>query len=562
MGPFVFQPTGQDFLRILPELAVLLTALLVLLVDLGIGEVRHKGWLAAVGVLGVVVALVAAAVLFEMGDHLPAFDNMVYSDKTAFLADIVILFSAGAGLLLSPGYIERQGITQEGEYYALLLLAAMGMMFMASAASLLVIFAALEVLSLALYVLSAFIVARARSQEAGMKYFILSSFASCFLLYGMALTYGATGATGLQAIQTFVSAHSSFSASSGFGPLLVAALGLLAVGFCFKVAAIPFQAWTPDVYVGAPTSVTAFMSVGTKVAAFVAMARIFVIALHPAQSDWTPILWAVAVLTMIGGNVLAVTQRDVKRMLAYSSIANAGYILVAIVTGTQTAVAAMLVYLIGYSAMNIGAFGIVLALEKDDGMGTSLPDFAGLARSRRGLAAAMAVFLFSLAGIPPLVGFAAKYYVFYAAIVGGHLELAIIGVISSVIGMFYYLRVIWFMYFVEPQPAGAGVTVAATESPPPAPLPVPAVAWQAASSSVAIAESPAEAPSVTASAPASPSRGNRPSVASDASSRLPRVITPGTWLALAISLVLTVALGILPEGIFNLATQAASTLFH
>jgi NADH-quinone oxidoreductase subunit N len=549
MGPFVFQPTGQDFLRILPELAVLLTALLVLLVDLGIGgEARHKGWLAAVGLVGVVAALVAAALLFVMGDHLPAFDNMVYSDKTALLADIVILFSAGAGLLFSPGYIERQGITQQGEYYSLLLLAAMGMMFMASAASLLVIFAGLEVLSLALYVLSAFIVARGRSQEAGMKYFILSSFASGFLLYGMALTYGATGATGLQAIQTFVSRHSSFSTSSGFGPLLVAALGLLAVGFCFKVAAIPFQAWTPDVYVGAPTSVTAFMSVGTKVAAFVAMARVFVIALHPAQPDWTPILWAIAVLTMIGGNVLAVSQRDVKRMLAYSSISNAGYILVAIVTGTQTAVAAMLVYLIGYSVMNIGAFGIVLALEKDDGMGTGLPDFAGLARRRRGLAAAMAVFLFSLAGIPPLVGFAAKYYIFYAAIVGGHLELAIIGVISSLIGMFYYLRVIWFMYFVEPQPVGAGVTVAASESPPPAPLPAPAVARQA-TSSVAVAESPAEAPAVTASVP-------------DASSRLPRVITPGTWLALGISLVLTVALGILPESIFDLATQAASTLFH
>jgi NADH-quinone oxidoreductase subunit N len=565
MGPFVFQPTGQDFLRILPELALLLTALLVLLVDLGIGQARHKGWLAAVGLVGVVAALVAAALLFMMGDHLPAFDNMVYSDKTALLADIVILFSAGAGLLFSPGYIERQGITQEGEYYALLLLAAMGMMFMASAASLLVIFAGLEVLSLALYILAAFIVARARSQEAGMKYFILSSFASGFLLYGMALTYGATGATGLQAIQTFIYGHSSFSVSSGFGPLLVAALGLLAVGFCFKVAAIPFQAWTPDVYVGAPTSVTAFMSVGTKVAAFVAMARVFAVALHPAQPDWTPILWAIAVLTMIGGNVLAVTQRDVKRMLAYSSIANAGYILVAIVTGTQTAFAAMLVYLTGYAVMNIGAFGIVLALEKDDGMGTSLPDFAGLARRRRGLAAAMAVFLFSLAGIPPLVGFAAKYYVFYAAILGGHLELAIIGVISSLIGMYYYLRVIWFMYFVEPQPTGAGVTVATSESPPPAPQPVPAVTrQQATSSTVAVAESPASAPAiVTATAPATPSQGNRLAITPDASSsRQPRVITPGAWLALAISLVLTVALGILPESIFNLATQAASTLFH
>jgi NADH-quinone oxidoreductase subunit N len=397
MGPFVFQPNGQDWLRILPELAILLTALLVLLVDLGLGEsaTKHnKGWLAAVGLVGVVVAMVAAAVLFAIGDHLAAFDNMIYSDKTALLADIIILFSAGAGLLFSPGYIERQGITQEGEYYTLLLLATLGMMLMASAANLMIIFAGLEVLSLSLYILSAFIVARTRSQEAGMKYFILSSFASGFLLYGMALTYGATGATGLQAIRSFLSGHSSFNASGGFGPLLVAALGLLAVGFCFKVAAIPFQAWTPDVYVGAPTSVTAFMSVGTKVAAFVAMARVFVIALHPAEPQWTPILWAIAVLTMLGGNVLAVTQSNVKRMLAYSSIANAGYILVAIVTGTQTAIASLLVYLISYAVMNIGAFGIVLALEKDDGMGTSLSDFSGLARKRRGIAAAMAVLLF------------------------------------------------------------------------------------------------------------------------------------------------------------------------
>jgi NADH-quinone oxidoreductase subunit N len=252
-------------------------------------------------------------------------------------------------------------------------------------------------------------------------------------------------------------------------------------------------------------------------------------------------------------------------MLAYSSIANAGYILVAIVTGTQTAFAALLVYLIGYAVMNIGAFGVVLALEKDDGMGTSLPDFAGLARRRRGLAATMAVFLFSLAGIPPLVGFAAKYYVFNAAFLGGHLELDIIGVISSLIGMFYYLRVIWFMYFIEPQPSGAGVTVAAGEPPSEAPPPpaVPVGARQVATSgSVALAESPAAAPAGTESRPATPSRDIRSTTASSASPRPPRVITPGTWLALAISLILTVALGILPEGIFNLATQAASALFH
>ncbi len=545
MGPFTFQPTWQDWLRILPELVILGTALLVLLADLSTTKQR-KSWLAVVAIAGVIGALLVAVAMFVTGDHLAAFDNMVYSDKTALLADVIILFSAGIGLLLSPGYIERQGITQQGEYYTLLLLACMGMMFMASAANLMIIFVGLEVLSLSLYVLSAFIVARSRSQEAGMKYFILSSFASGFLLYGMALTYGATGATSLTGIQSFLS-RNMFMPLSGFGPLLLAALGLLVVGFCFKVSAIPFQAWTPDVYVGAPTSVTTFMSVGTKVAAFVAMARVFVIALHAVQVEWTPILWSVAVLTMILGNVFAVTQRSVKRMLAYSSIANAGYILVAIVTGTETAVAAMLVYLISYAVMNIGAFGVVLALERDDGMGTMLEDFSGLARRRRGLAAAMAVFLFSLAGIPPLVGFAAKYYIFYAAIVGGHLELAIIGVVASLIGMFYYLRVVWLMYFVEPQPQLSGSVTARVASPP---VPVPAAAR---AGGVALADQP--------SAPAIPADSSQVSPAVHLSSS-PRVITPGTWLALAISLVLTVVLGIVPGGIFSLATQAASSLFR
>ncbi|MGO8949712.1 MAG: NADH-quinone oxidoreductase subunit N [Ktedonobacterales bacterium] len=546
MGPFTFQPDGQDWLRILPELAILGTALLVLLVDLALPQPR-KSWLAMASLAGIIAALVAAVMLVVTGDHLAAFDNMVYSDKTALLADMIILFSAGAGLLFSPGYIERQGITQQGEYYALMLLATLGMMFMASAANLMIIFAGLEVLSLSLYILSAFIVSRSRSQEAGMKYFILSSFASGFLLYGMALTYGATGATSLQGIESFLAGH-RIIATSGFGPLLIAALGLLAVGFCFKVAAIPFQAWTPDVYVGAPTSVTAFMSVGTKVAAFVAMARVFVVALHAAQPQWTPILWAVAVLTMVGGNVLAVTQSNVKRMLAYSSIANAGYILVAIVTGTQTALAAMLVYLISYAVMNTGAFGVVLALERDDGTGTMLKDFSGLARRRRGLAAAMAVFLFSLAGIPPLVGFAAKYYVFYAAIVGGHLELAIIGVLASLIGMFYYLRVIWLMYFVEPQPDANLPTRVAAPS-----LPVPAVAAALHPGGVAVAEQPVGASIAVATGAAS---------TVTPTSSAPRIVTPGTWFALAISLVLTVVLGIIPGSIFTLATQAASALFH
>jgi NADH-quinone oxidoreductase subunit N len=534
------------------------TALAVLLLDLALTE-KRKSWLALAGLLGVIAAMAVTAVMMTTGDHQAAFDNMIYSDRVALFADLVIGFSVATGLLLSAGYIERQGITAQGEYYGLLLLAAAGMMVMASAANLMIIFVGLEVLSLALYVLSAFVVSRSRSQEAGMKYFILSSFASAFLLYGMALTYGSTGATSLVGIHTFLAVH-TFVATSGFGPLLISALGLLAVGFCFKVAAIPFQAWTPDVYVGAPTSVTAFMSVGTKVAAFVAMARVFTIALHPVQAQWTPILWAIAVLTMVGGNVLAATQRDVKRMLAYSSIANAGYIMVAVVTGTATAFAAMLVYLASYAVMNIGAFGVLLALEHDDGAGTMLDDFVGLSRRRRGLAAAMTVFLLSLAGIPPLVGFAAKYYVFYAAIMSGHIELAIIGAVASVIGVFYYLRIIWVMYFIEPRAAAARVGESRAADHSEGSVPVPARP-AAAAGGVALDEPPPSAP-----LPAVTQTGNIASTASGrdlpATHAEPRVITPGAWLALAICLVLTVVMGILPVTVFQLAVQAASTLFH
>jgi NADH-quinone oxidoreductase subunit N len=235
----------------------------------------------------------------------------------------------------------------------------------------------------------------------------------------------------------------------------------MAVGFCFKVSAVPFHFWTPDVYTGAPTSVTAFMSVATKVAAFAAIARVYLFALAPARADWQPIFWGVAILSMVGGNVLAVTQTDVKRLLAYSSVAQAGYILIGIAVGTRAGYAASLVYLATYTVMNIGAFGVVAALERADGQGTTLADYAGLARRRPWLAAVMLLCLLALAGIPPLAGFLGKWAVFYAAVTGGHTELAIVGLLTSIAGVYYYLRVVWAMYFAEP----AGVTS------PPAPLP-------------------------------------------------------------------------------------------
>src|SRR5690349_7161712 len=242
MNPFTYIATGADWYRILPELILLGTALLVLLADLAAGSSKRKGWLATVGLLGVIGAAVSVVVLWTQGDGQTAFYGMVSSDKTALFADMVILFAAGLGLLFSPSYIKRQGVVEQGEYYALFVISALGMMLMASAANLMIVFVGLEVLSLSLYVLSAYIVRRFRSQEAGMKYFILSSFASAFLLYGMALTYGSTGATSLSGIHDFVVKHAA--PAGDFRPLLLAGLGLMAVGFCFKVSAVPFQAWT------------------------------------------------------------------------------------------------------------------------------------------------------------------------------------------------------------------------------------------------------------------------------------------------------------------------------
>ncbi len=553
LSAFTYMPGTADWYRILPELIVLGTALLVLLADLFAVRGR-KGWLAIVGLLGVIAAAVLACVVFAGNETVPAFYAMVSADRGAMFADVVILFAAGLGLLMSPGFIERQGITHEGEYYALLLISALGMMLMASAMNLMIIFVGLEVLSLSLYVLCAIVPGRFRSQESGMKYFILSSFASAFLLYGMALTYGSTGSTSLLGIRTFVARH-GVSLTSGFGPLLVAGLGLMAVGFCFKVSAVPFQAWTPDVYVGAPTSVTAFMSVGTKVAAFAGLARVFFFALSSLAAYWQPVFWVIAILTMLAGNLFAVTQRDVKRMLAYSSVANAGYILVAIgsaeASGAHNSLilASMFVYLACYAAMNVGAFGVVLAIEHDDGSGTSLDDFNGLARTRPALAAVMALFLFSLAGIPATAGFIGKWYVFYAAIVAGHLELAVIGVIASMIGVFYYLRVVWAMYFTEPRPASEPFVV---EPVPEAQAPVPALAAVGATSDGGVTV--AEAPPSTVAAPTTHAQ---PTVATPA----PRV-TRGTAVALTLAAVATLGLGIVPGGLVQLAISAANAFLR
>jgi NADH-quinone oxidoreductase subunit N len=537
---FTYTPTATDWARLSPELAMVAAALLILLADLALPRAR-RGWLALVALVGVLGAGVAVGWLAASANFGPAFFHMVTSDLGALVADALILVACGLAVLLSPGYIEREGVSQTGEYYALLVLAAAGMMLMASAINLMTIFIGLELLSLCLYVLCAYLARRFASQEAGMKYFLLSSFASGFLVYGMSLTYGATGSTALAGVRAYLEGHAPVPAT-GFGPLLVAGLALMAVGFCFKVSAVPFHFWTPDVYTGAPTSVTAFMSVATKVAAFAAIARVYLFALAPVRAHWQPIFWGVAILTMIGGNLLAVTQTDVKRLLAYSSVAQAGYILIGIAVGTAAGYAASLVYLATYTVMNVGAFGVVAALERADGHGTTLADYAGLARRRPWLAAALLICLLALAGIPPLAGFLGKWAVFYAAVTGGHTELAVIGLLTSIVGIYYYLRVVWAMYFTEadltPQPAlplGEGETRHGAIEPAPADVPG---AVPAAAGGTAVATAPAA--TATVPAPAAP----------------PAVPLPGR-LALLLATSATVLAIVLAGPIFDLAQRAA-----
>jgi len=334
---------------------------------------------------------------------------------------------------------------ERGEYYSLLLFSITGMMLMAQASDLIVIFLALELLSIPLYVLAAWARPQVNSEEAGLKYFLLGAFSTGFVVYGVALVFGATGTTSLSGIVAKITA-------GAYTPyLLLIGAALILVGFGFKVAAVPFHMWTPDVYQGAPTSVTGFMTVGAKAAGFAALLRIFVSALSSLNLDLVPVLWGLSALTMVVGNVIAISQTNIKRLLAYSSIAHAGYILMAFVSFGKSqvqdvAVASALFYLVTYALTMFGAWAIVIALEKKDGVGLEINDYAGLGKRKPALAAAMTVFMLSLTGLPPTLGLIGKFYVFRTAIQGGFIGLAIIGVITSLISAYYYLRVVVVMY--------------------------------------------------------------------------------------------------------------------
>lgn len=427
-----------DILPILPVAIVAAFALLTLLH----GVALPGGGTLAIRVLTLVgLGAGAAAAVYLWGATSAPYGGMYAADNLTVFFDLILIASAVLAILLSWEYLDREGISY-GEFFTLILLAVAGMMLLAASNDLLVVFLSLETLSLALYILVGFARERRSSEEAALKYFLLGAFASAILLYGIALTYGATGTTSLAAL-----------AAGGIdplrNPLLLAGAALITVGFAFKLALVPFQMWTPDVYQGAPTPVTAFMSVATKAAAFAALLRLVVYALPTLSDVWAPLLAILAVLTMTVGNLAALVQHNIKRMLAYSSVAHAGYILVAIVAGSERGLASVLFYLVAYTFMNVGAFAVVEALERNE-EGLELGDYAGLAARSPWLAAAMALFLFSLAGFPPTAGFFAKFYVFSAAVQQGYGWLAVLGVLCSLVGVAYYVGVIVQMYMREP----------------------------------------------------------------------------------------------------------------
>ncbi len=444
---------APDFGLVVPQLLVFALALLLLFGDAFLPNDRHYTWLTGLSLVGYAVAM--ASLWWQDGRNESTFRGLFRADGLTIFLSVIILVAAILTVMISASYVERlEGRMPIGEFYVLLAFSVLGSLLVASAGDLVMIFIGIELSSLATYVLTAFAKRRLTSIEGALKYFLLGIFASAILVYGMAWIYGSSGSTNLDIIarnlQEAIGGQDVRDAS------LLLGLLLLLVGLGFKMAAVPFHFWTPDAYDGAPTPVTAFMSVVPKAAAFAATIRILVQGLGPLRDDWIMLIAILALLTMAFGNVVAISQRNVKRMLAYSSIAHTGYMLVGLAAYQATGadpdqgISSLLYYILAYTFMNIGAFAIVTWLQHR-GRGMTLDDFSGLATTHPLAAAAMTVFMVSLMGIPPLIGFYAKYYVILAAIEADLLWLALAVVILSAVSAFFYLRVVAVMYFNEPE---------------------------------------------------------------------------------------------------------------
>lgn len=436
--------TGAIDLRpAIPALIVALTGLVVLLAQAFTPKGRSSPSL-GLSLTGLAGALVAVWLMSEGRGLGTDLGGSLVADRFALAFQALVLAVGVGTVLLSSPYLRATGLDR-GEHFSLLLFSSVGMMGLVATTELVSMFVALEIMSIALYGLAGIRRDRSESQEAALKYFVTGAFSSAFFLYGVALLYGVSGSTRLDRIAQAVA-----RLGDGSHGLALLGVGFLLVGFGFKVASVPFHMWAPDVYEGAPTTITAFMAAGVKVAAFGALLRVFGHALQPLAGHWQPVVAVLAVVSMVVGNLGALAQTNVKRMLAYSSIAHAGYLLVALVAPWSLAAPAMLFYLVGYAAVSLGGFGALAALAKDGHEPLALSDLFGLAHRRPALSAALTVFLISLTGVPISAGFMGKFYLFGAAVSAGYVSLALVGVVMSVVSAYYYLRVVVAMYMKDP----------------------------------------------------------------------------------------------------------------
>ena len=436
MGEF-FQIS--DLRAIAPELALTVFGLALLVFDLIVPDKRQLAYVALSGLF------VSALLLFRNGDLgiVSAYGGQIVADPFAAYFKLMFLAAAALTVGLSMRYFDIEG-EQHGEFYALLLFAVMGMMFMAGGTDLVTLYIGLETMAIATYILVGFLRGSARSNEAAIKYFLLGAFSSGVLLYGMSLLYGISGSTNLTAIADALTRRDIAD------PVSLIAMATVAAGLFFKIAAVPFHQWTPDAYEGAPSPVTAFMSVAVKAASFAMMVRVFMVAIYPLRDQWVPLLVAVAVMTITLGNLAALRQTNIKRLLAYSSISHAGFVLLGLIAGNETGMTAVALYLFVYTFMNVGTWGIVVALRRKNVIGENIDEMNGLFFRHPVAAVTMLIFMLSLAGIPPTAGFVAKYYLFAAVVETGHITVAVIAALNIAIGLYYYIRVVVAMMITDP----------------------------------------------------------------------------------------------------------------
>ena len=451
-----FALPALDWWAIAPMLVLTLTGCAALVADLLGSDNADRAPIAWLTVVGIAVAAGIAVASWSEVPRL-AFGDMVYSDPFTQFFTVLFLLVTGVTVLLSFEQLGREDF-HPAEFYTLVAFATVGMVLMAAAADLVMVFLGVELLSICLYILTGFSRRRLESEESAIKYLLLGALASAFLLYGVALVYGGTGTTNLACVGRAAgvtgaligACDGAVAAGAASKALVLVGVGLLIVGLGFKAALVPFHSWAPDVYEGAPTSITAYMSVGVKAAAFATMLRIFLVAFPTFSPDWSIVLAVVATLTMVAGNTAALLQDNIKRMLGYSSIAHAGYILVAIVAANHLGATSLLVYAVAYTIMNLGAFAVVVVMGRSGDERVRIADYGGLSRRQPVIAAVMAAFMLSLAGIPPTLGFVGKFYVFTAAVEAGYAWLALVGLVSSVASVYYYLRVVYQMYIADP----------------------------------------------------------------------------------------------------------------